>query len=101
MINQATEAIAEKNDGKTKVGDIRKAAESYKGSEAYSHWTVSAHNDNQKVISKAFQTKAICVLVIRYKAHIGAWSNGMIGVSKTFGEGSIPSAPVFYDIILN
>ena len=28
---------------------------------------------------------------------IGAWSNGMIGVSKTFGEGSIPSAPANYE----
>ena len=25
---------------------------------------------------------------------IGDWSNGMIGVSKTFGGGSIPSSPV-------
>ena len=24
---------------------------------------------------------------------IGDWSNGMIGVSKTFGGGSIPSSP--------
>ena len=26
--------------------------------------------------------------------NIGDWSNGMIGVSKTFGGGSIPSSPV-------
>ena len=25
--------------------------------------------------------------------NIGDWSNGMIGVSKTFGGGSIPSSP--------
>ena len=26
--------------------------------------------------------------------NIGDWSSGMIGVSKTFGGGSIPSSPV-------
>lgn len=25
--------------------------------------------------------------------HVGDWSSGMIGVSKTFGGGSIPSSP--------
>ena len=27
------------------------------------------------------------------QVHIGDWSSGMIGVSKTFGGGSIPSSP--------
>ena len=31
--------------------------------------------------------------------NIGDWSNGMIGVSKTFGGGSIPSSPAREKII--
>ena len=33
--------------------------------------------------------EAICLFY-----NLGDWSNGMIGVSKTFGGGSIPSSPV-------
>ena len=32
-------------------------------------------------------------LYVVLKVYIGDWSNGMIGVSKTFGGGSIPSSP--------
>ena len=31
---------------------------------------------------------------VKFFLYIGDWSNGMIGVSKTFGGGSIPSSPV-------
>ena len=32
---------------------------------------------------------------VKFFLYIGDWSNGMIGVSKTFGGGSIPSSPVY------
>ena len=35
------------------------------------------------------QLKGLCLF-----CNLGDWSNGMIGVSKTFGGGSIPSSPV-------
>ena len=38
--------------------------------------------------------KELCVVFKVYELNIGDWSNGMIGVSKTFGGGSIPSSPV-------
>ena len=31
--------------------------------------------------------------------NIGDWSNGMIGVSKTFGGGSIPSSPALKSLM--
>ncbi len=34
-------------------------------------------------------------LAIRSQTYIGDWSNGMIGVSKTFGGSSILSSPAF------
>ena len=34
------------------------------------------------------QLKGLCLF-----CNLGDWSNGMIGVSKTFGGGSIPSSP--------
>ena len=35
----------------------------------------------------------ICIIATVRKLHIGDWSNGMIGVSKTFGGSSILSSP--------
>ena len=33
------------------------------------------------------------ILCVVFKVYIGDWSNGMIGVSKTFGGSSILSSP--------
>ena len=36
----------------------------------------------------------IIIKWLKIATYIGDWSSGMIGVSKTFGGGSIPSSPV-------
>ena len=43
----------------------------------------------------------MCVVLKVYASkNKGDWSNGMIGVSKTFGGGSIPSSPAKKTAIL-
>ena len=43
---------------------------------------------------KHFMNKKLAAYLSTLFSHIGDWSNGMIGVSKTFGGSSILSSPV-------
>ena len=42
---------------------------------------------------KHFMNKKLAAYLSTLFSHIGDWSNGMIGVSKTFGGSSILSSP--------
>ena len=53
-------------------------------------------DDRLSSIRFAIRKDSLCVVlkVHTLKLNIGDWSNGMIGVSKTFGGSSILSSPV-------
>ena len=47
----------------------------------------------KKDLTKDKESDIMCA-VLKVNLHTGDWSNGMIGVSKTFGGSSILSSPV-------
>ena len=51
----------------------------------------------KKDLTKDKESDIMCA-VLKVNLHTGDWSNGMIGVSKTFGGSSILSSPVIKEL---